>query len=66
MLNFYRFEEAAESYMQLLTASPDKIIIHLTGGAMNNIDSSVEVVQKFTAEQVIKYLCLKIDGVYLY
>ncbi|VVC40721.1 Hypothetical protein CINCED_3A013789 [Cinara cedri] len=47
-----KFEEAAESYMQLLTASPDKIIINLKGGTLNNIEGPVEVLQKFTAEQL--------------
>uniref|UniRef100_A0A2S2R2K0 non-specific serine/threonine protein kinase n=1 Tax=Sipha flava TaxID=143950 RepID=A0A2S2R2K0_9HEMI len=47
-----KFEEAAESYMHLLTANTDKIIINLKGGPINNIDGPIEVLQKFIAEQL--------------
>lgn len=59
-LNSLRFEEAAESYTHILTADTDKIIINLKGGPISNIDGPLEVVQKFIAEQVIRYFCLKI------
>lgn len=46
--------------MHILTANTDKIIINLKGGPINNIDGPIEVLQKFIAEQVIKYFYLKI------
>lgn len=52
----YRFEEAAESYTHLVTLNTDKIIINLKGGPINNIEGSLEVLQKFIVEQVIIYL----------
>lgn len=54
-LYFHRFEEAAESYVLMLT-NTDQIIINLNSGPINNIEGSVEVLQKFIIEQVIKYL----------
>lgn len=42
--------------MHMLTANSDKIIINLKGGLINNIESSLEVLQKFIIEQVIKYI----------
>lgn len=63
-LYLFRYEEAAESYMHMLTINPDKIIINLKSGSINNIESSIEVLQKFIVEQVI-YLILIKDFQYL-
>lgn len=40
----------------MLTSNTDKIIINLRGGSINGIEGPLEVLQKFIAEQVIKYL----------
>ncbi|CAI6351779.1 unnamed protein product [Macrosiphum euphorbiae] len=49
-----KFEEAAESYMNLLTTSSDQIIIYLKGGggSINNFEGPLEVLQKFIIEQL--------------
>lgn len=45
--------------MHILTTNSDKIIINLKGGLINNIEGSLEVLQKFIIEQVIKYISFK-------
>lgn len=54
-LYLHRFEEAAESYVLMLT-NTNTIIINLKSGPINNIEGAVDVLQKFIIEQVIKYL----------
>lgn len=56
----FRYEEAAESYMHMLTANIDKLIINLKGDSINNIEGSLEILQKFIVEQVIHNLNLYI------
>lgn len=44
----------------MLTTNTDEMIISLKGGLINNIEGPLEVLQKFTVEQVIKYVLFKI------
>ncbi|XP_050421824.1 serine/threonine-protein kinase SMG1 [Adelges cooleyi] len=47
-----KFEEAAESYVHMLTDSSDKIIINLKNVPIHDINGPMEVLQKFIAEQL--------------